>query len=251
MPFCAYKPQTKHADSINSQMYSWTYRRVHEFVASFAIILLIHSDGNFKFLGHPKLRTLHCKKRRVVLVTSVSYIFCIITVESHCLFYLPNMIQNISWGELSEPHIYESAVNFFIYIYIFIYLIRRAVNHLQFLFCVYQLCLGHMHVLQDTYTLRTCPYIERSVYFSDQCLCWNCACYYAQLWSTVMPDSKSTPGSSWSKEERLWHRGEWERASHPILSWVRSDRLRIYMHIQLAHTRPPKALHSPSKFHGS
>ena len=62
-------------------------------------------------------------------------------------------------ASMSKFHIYESAVNFYIYLC----LVRCAVSHLQFLFCIYQLCVGHMHVLQDT--LRTCPYIKRSVYF--------------------------------------------------------------------------------------
>jgi len=80
-----------------------------------------------------------------------------------------------NWGKCERaPHI-RVCCEFSIYI--FTYLAHCAVNHLQFLFCIYQLCMGHVHILRDT---RTCLYIKRSVYFSDQC--WNRACYCALLW---------------------------------------------------------------------
>ena len=64
-------------------------------------------------------------------------------------------------ASVSEPHIYESAMKF-LYLYLYIF-----VNHLQFLFSVCQLCVGRVHILQDT--LRTCPYVKCSVYFNNQC----------------------------------------------------------------------------------
>jgi len=75
-------------------------------------------------------------------------------------------------ASVSKPHIIQVccklSLSLYIYIYtyisIFIYLVRRATNHLQFLF---QFCVGLVHVLQDT--LRTCQYVKSSVYFSYQC----------------------------------------------------------------------------------
>ena len=139
---------------------------------------------------------------------------------------------------------------FYIYIYIFIYLVCHAVIHLQFLFCVYQLCVGHVHVLQDK--LRTYLYIKHSVYFSYQC--WNHACYCAHLWCLTPKAPQALLGA----KKRGFGVGENEKGLAvlpkgtitglvPTLSQVRSDFLGIYIytHIQLAHTNLPKALHSP------
>ena len=108
-----------------------------------------------------------------------------------------------------------------------------------------------MHILQDT--LRTCPYILLNVLCTlvisvelVPATVLNCA----QLCSTVMSNSKSTPSSSRSKEERLRRRRQRKglavlpkgtiTALVPTISQVRSDHLGIYMHIQLAQVCPPR-----------
>ena len=132
---------------------------------------------------------------------------------------------------------------FYIIIHFFIHLVRRTVNHLQFLFCIYQLCVGHVHIVQDT--LRTRPYIKRSVYFSDQC--WNRACFCAQLWC---PTPKA-PQALLGAKKTGFSVGENEKglavlpkgtitALVPTLSWVWSNCLGIYTYIQLAHAGPPR-----------
>jgi len=50
-------------------------------------------------------------------------------------------------GEPTYTSLLLYIIYIYIYIYFFIYLVRRAVNHLQFLFCIHQFCVGHMHVL--------------------------------------------------------------------------------------------------------
>ena len=47
---------------------------------------------------------------------------------------------------LSEPHIDEFAVEFVYIYYYYLYVVRRAVSHLQLLFCVHHLIFVASHV---------------------------------------------------------------------------------------------------------
>ena len=81
--------------------------------------------------------------------------------------------------------------------------------------------------------------------FSDQC--WNRACYCTQLRcptpkapKALLRAKKRGIGIGENKKELVVLPKSTITALVPTLSWVPSDRLRIYTHIQLAHTRPPR-----------
>ena len=54
----------------------------------------------------------------------------------HVHVYVSIAIKGLIGASLSEPHIDEFAVNF-LYIYIYICIVRRAVNHFLVVFCVF------------------------------------------------------------------------------------------------------------------
>ena len=129
-------------------------------------------------------------------------------------------------------------------IYFFIYLVRLAVNHLQFLFCVYQLCVGHVHVLQDT--------LEHArILNALSTLVIRVEIVPVTVLNCDVRLQKQAPQALLRAKKRGFGVGENEKglavllkgtitALVPTLSRVRSDHLGIYTHIHLAHAHPPR-----------